>query len=214
MSVMAYAAAHPEEIEREERQFRLPSEGSEPDPTIFDEDPFTDQTTDHRDFPDFPEAAVYETRFSIVSEATANWYLKKLGNLEAERARVTAQFQEIVDGLERERQRLEGRFHAELFAWAGEAIARRADGKKTLKLLQGSISFRTVPASLKVADTEAALVEARTAYPDLVQTVVKLDTTGYRKAAQEALATRGEILPGVETVPERQSMSIRYGGKG
>lgn len=146
--------------------------------------------------------------FAIDSEDRANWLLRKLGNLAAERARVKAQADAIMAELKREEERLHQRFDAELQAFTRQALA----GKKsrTLKLLQGTVSLRTVAASMRVADTEAAFEHARTCLPDLIETKQALKVADYGKLARET----GEMLPGIEVTPEHETMSIRFSGNG
>lgn len=71
-------------------------------------------------------------------------------------------------------------------------------------LFHGSLTYRRVPAGLRVAD-EAALSEA------VVRGLVKVDAFGYRAAALEARKETGELLPGVEIAPECEHFGIRFG---
>lgn len=152
----------------------------------------------------FDVLAPYETAFAIDSEERANWYLSKLANIETERARVKAQAAVILAALDRREQSLKGRFDAQLADWARERLAGAKT--KTLRLLQGTIAFRTVAGSLRLIDKEAAFVHARTELPECIITREELDAAAYRKRAQET----GEVLPGIETVPGRESMSLKF----
>ena len=64
---------------------------------------------------------------------------------------------------------------------------------------------RTVPASLRVNDTAAALSTAATLG------AVKVDTAAYRQAALEARNATGELLPGVVVVPPSEHFGISFG---
>ena len=58
---------------------------------------------------------------------------------------------------------------------------------------------------MRVADEAAALNHA------LEIGAVKVDTGTYRDAALRARKETGEILPGVEIVPDREKFTIKFG---
>lgn len=145
--------------------------------------------------------------FTIHDEGSANWYLRKLAEIEGEQARIKAQTSARVAELQSDAERLKFLFGEPLAAWArGEAKRRH---RKSVTLMQGTVSFRSVPKRWKPVDAEEAFVHARTAFPDFIQSTPKLDMTAYLAYADAT----GEALPGLEAVPERESMSIKFGGK-
>lgn len=156
-------------------------------------------------------AATDTPRFQIDSREKAEWLLRKLANLDAEKARVKAQCEEIVRGLDADAARLLAFHEADLREWARAELERRGGHKKTLPLLQGTVSFRTVPASLRVTGSREAIEHAKGQGWDVVRAVESLDAEAYRREAAAALAESGEVLPGVEIVPERESFSVRFG---
>lgn len=144
------------------------------------------------------------TEFHITDESSACWVLRRLAAIEAEQALVTTQAKRRVEELEADRNRLMGRFGAELEAWAREEAERRR--RRSVTTLYGTLAFRTVPARLEVTDPQSAADVAITlglvkpAAPDLV---------AYKKRAEEALATTGELLPGVGMSEARESFAVR-----
>jgi len=146
------------------------------------------------------------TEFHITDEATANWYARKLANIETERARVKAQAAKIVAQLDGEEKSLNDRFEAEAREWARAELEQRYKGRRrSLALLQGTFAFRAVPASLRVDDLAAALSTAATLG------AVKVDEAAYRRAALDARKATGELLPGVVIVPEREHFGVSFG---
>lgn len=147
--------------------------------------------------------------FHITDEVGANWYAKKLGGIEAERARVTAQAAKIKAQLDADEKSLRDRFEAEAREWARGELDRRYKGRRrSLALLQGTFAFRSVPATLRVDDVAAALSTAATLG------AVKVDVAAYRAAALDAQKATGEILPGVALVPTREHFGITFGHAG
>jgi len=146
------------------------------------------------------------TEFHITDEAGANWYARKLANIEAERARVKVQNAKINAQLDGEENSLKDRFEAEAREWARAELDRRYKGRRrSLALLQGTFAFRAVPATLRVDDVAAALETAATLG------AVKVDAAAYRAAALDAQRTTGELLPGCVIVPEREHFGINFG---
>jgi len=162
-----------------------------------------------------PDVTTEAPRFVIDSKDKANWLLRKLAALDTEKALVKAQADEIIRGLDADAARLRALHEADLQAWAREELERQNRGKKTLPLLFGTVAFRTVPAALRVTGSREAIEYARGQGWNVIHTVETLDAEGYKREAAAALAETGEVLPGVEIVPERESFSVKFGkGKG
>lgn len=150
--------------------------------------------------------------FRIDSEDAANWYLRRLANIEAEKSRVQAQAALIVKQLDADAENLRFIYDADLQEWTRAELSRRGNRRKSLALLQGTACFRSVPPSLKISDPAAALAYALSCVPAAVTARPTLDADKYRQAANEALQN-GEILPGVETVPAREAFSVKFANK-
>ena len=151
--------------------------------------------------------------FHIDSENAANWYLRKLANIEAEKARVQSQAGLIVAQLDSEANGLRFCYEGELQEYVRRELVKKGSRRKSLILLQGTCQFRTVPAGVKLVDLASATHYAACALPELVKMVPTLDTLRYRSAALTALAKTAEVLPGCETTTERESFSVKFGGK-
>lgn len=162
-----------------------------------------------------PDVTTEAPRFCIDSKDKANWFLRKLAALDTEKALVKAQAEEIIRGLDADANRLRALHEADLQAWARAELDADGGRKKTLPLLFGTVAFRTVPSSLRVTGSREAIEHARAEGWDVVKTVESLDAEGYKQQAAAALAETGEVLPGVEIVPERESFRVTFGkGKG
>ena len=153
------------------------------------------------------EQGAVETRFEVTDTQSAAWVLRKIAARQAEIDLVKAQAQEMIKGLQSGLDSFRGRFEPQLEAWARQEIEKTGGRTKTVKTLGGSLSFRTVPAGLEITDTGSAAEVAITL--GLVKPA-PVDLVAYRKAAQESLERTGELLPGVEIRPERESFSIRF----
>ena len=147
--------------------------------------------------------------FCINSTDRANWLLRKIANLDTEKARVKAQAEAILHGLDTDREGLLYLYGSQLEAFTRQELERQGSRRKSLTLLQGTCSFRSVPARFTLSDPGAALFYARENLPEAIKTVETLDRTAYLHRAE----TTGELLPGIESVPSREAFSLRFFGK-
>lgn len=163
-------------------------------------------TVDGADLPAAPEA------FCIDSEDRANWYLRKRAGIAAERARVQAQAAARIAELDADDAALTRRFGSQFEAWARQEAARRR--RQTVTLMQGTVAFRQVAPTLRVASQADAITTARAVCPDAVteETVTKLDAAALLKAARAHFEATGELLPGIERTEGRESVSVKFPG--
>ena len=161
------------------------------------------------------------TPFQIDSEDRANWYLRSLGNIAAEKERVKANSAKMLADLTARENGLKSRHESDFMAFCKAELIRRKSKKKSLPLFQGVVSFKTQPASYSVCDPEAALVYARTFLPDLIEQKPVLNTSAYTAASRASRETEtldeptgelvpGDLLPGTQVKPSYESMSIKF----
>jgi phage host-nuclease inhibitor protein Gam len=153
---------------------------------------------------------VQKPEFHIDSEAKANWLLGKLADIEAEKARIKVQADQRTKELDSDRESLLCRFSEELEAWSRQEAERRR--RRTVTLMQGSVSFRIIPASIKVGEYTDALTTARAVCPTAVQTATTLDKKAFVDFARNHFETTGELLPGVERTTEREAFTVKFPG--
>jgi hypothetical protein len=157
-----------------------------------------------------PETAGTETteeegRFTIDSERAADWLVKKLAEIDAEKERIRLFARARTAELDSDAARLNHLFGEQLRQWAEQEASRRR--RKSVSLPNGTLSFRTAPARLVVADLDAA---ADYATAQGVATKTVLDGTAYREAAEKAFAETGELWPGVTRTEEQETFTVRF----
>ena len=148
--------------------------------------------------------------FMVNDEKSANWYLRKLANLAGEQQRIQTQAAQIVAQLEADADGLKHLYASQLEAYCRARLQEAGSRRKSITLLQGTCAFRTVPAGFRLTDTNAALRFAKEC-GGMLKTVESLDAEAYRAAADHALEVYGEQFPGMESVPEREAFSVRFG---
>ncbi len=150
-------------------------------------------------------------RFEIRDAGSANWYLRKMRNLQTEKATIQAQTAAMLKAVDAQMERLRYLYEAQLQTWVQQELARRGGRSKTLALHQGTVAFRTVPETLRVLSAREAVEYARAQGWDVIKTVETLDAERYKREATAARVETGELLPGLEVVPERESFTIQFG---
>lgn len=153
-----------------------------------------------------------EGRFHIVSESGANWFLRTIRGIERQQANLDTELETEIAFLIAQRTRrgaqltadatyLHNRYDCELEAWGRARIAQEKGRRKTVHLLQGSISVKTVPALVSVDNLQDAITTARAVCPEAftTETVTKenFDKVALLTKAKALLAEEGKRLPGV-----------------
>lgn len=150
-----------------------------------------------------------EEGFRIDTEAKVEWALRKIGAWDAEHARVKAHADAILNRIAGEKASFLARFQVELEEFARSKVA---DGKRrSYETVYGTLAFRKVPSTLAISDPDAALAWARENAPTAIRETLSIKE--YSEQAKLALQQTGEVLPGVEVKPERDSFSIRFKGE-
>lgn len=165
-----------------------------------------DMTPDSPDGWDDPALA---ERYRVTDDASAGWALRKLAKVRAEMQRDSDLVADEVDRLKTwlrgrndSRQRSVDFFEGLLRDW----FERCREDDPTLKskaLPWGKVSARKVGATVKVVD-----VDALVCHVGLDSPLVRVKAEGVAVALKQAVLVDGEALPGVEVVPERESVTV------
>jgi hypothetical protein len=153
--------------------------------------------------------AIAEPEFRIDSDERAEWLLRKLANIEAEKARVQAQAAAMLRALESDAERLHFLFGGQLQDYVRLKIAQAGGRRKSVLFFNATAGFRTVPPGLRLADPGAAFHYAQETGVALKSTV-SLDTTAYRDAAAAHFRDTGGFLPGIEAYEGREAFAIKF----
>lgn len=145
-------------------------------------------------------------RFAITDESSAGWYLRKLRTIEEEQEAIRAATAARLAELESDRRQLEHLFGDQLTQWARAEAERRRRKTITVPLAGMAVAFRTAPARLEIDDPTTAEDVARSLG---YLKPAAVDLAAYRKAAQDALETRGELLPGCRMTDAAERVSVR-----
>lgn len=154
--------------------------------------------------------------FLIDSPERANWLLRKLANLDAERDRVAAQASALARQIESDRNGLLHRFGSQLENFTRQELEKSGGKRKSLTLLQGTVGFRTVPPRITIENEADAIQTARLVLPGSIttETIERFDKTAFRAYAKERLATEGELLPGIGLTEAREEFSVKFPSAG
>ena len=131
----------------------------------------------------------------------ANWVLGLIADRRAAAARIRANAELMAREQDREADALEWRFGPALQAFVRKEL--EGGKKKSVRLYNGVLGYRTKPAGVSVTDEAAALVWAAESLPAAVRQVLD------KKALTEALLTSGEALPFARLVSEEEVFYIK-----
>jgi len=145
--------------------------------------------------------AATATPFVVDSPEKAAWVVGKIAALDAKEKIITDQSKAMIADIENDRKYLMFRFGAQLEGWAAENLER---GKKSVKLLTGTLGFRKSGGRFKVVDEDAALGWATEHLPESVKIV---QTVSSERLRQSFLST-GELPAGCDFTPEENKFYV------
>jgi phage host-nuclease inhibitor protein Gam len=150
------------------------------------------------------EGRLWPERFHIHDEASADWAVDKLVSMDEKLERLERQYKAAKAAIMRDKEAFERRFLSEIRAWAEGQLTGKT---KTLHLLSGSISFRSVKGGPRIKDHSDVLAWAQENLPEAVVPTVTLKVDA--QAVKDHVKAWGEIPPGVEIVDDRQELYIK-----
>ncbi len=107
--------------------------------------------------------------------------------------RITAQAAEMVRQLDGDAQRLRHIYEGELLDYCRRRLAEKGNRRRSVTFFQGSVSFRSVPVSVKVSKPTEALVYVQDNSLPAIKIVVTLDAAAYRAEAERHMQEMGGI---------------------
>ncbi|MGI4790191.1 MAG: host-nuclease inhibitor Gam family protein [Janthinobacterium lividum] len=137
--------------------------------------------------------------FSPTTADEVDWVLGKIADARAKAARIRENAEKIARDAEREASFFEWKYGALLMEFVKQQIAAEGGKRKSIRLFNGSLGWRTTPARMVLADGEAAearaIAWAKQHMPEAVCQVEKLD----RMLLKEQVAEHGDAVVAVST---------------
>jgi hypothetical protein len=151
------------------------------------------------------ETTTERPRFEITDQRSAEWYVRRLRQIEEDAAAVRAATAQRLSELEADRARLASAYGSQLEAWARAEAERRRRRTITLPTAGAQITLRRVPARLEIGDTaSAAEVAASLGFVK----PAPVDLPAYRAHAVQVLEDTGELLPGCRMTEEAERVTV------
>jgi phage host-nuclease inhibitor protein Gam len=140
--------------------------------------------------------------FTVDDAGKAAWALDKVLAARERVARIKAACEKMIGEAETDARDAEAFFLPLLEEWARANPPAKG---KTIRLTTGALAFRSVPGGPRVADEAATLAWARAQLPD----AVRVRETVLATAIREYVTSTGDILPGIEIAPARESFDVK-----
>jgi phage host-nuclease inhibitor protein Gam len=157
---------------------------------------------------------VYGLAWRVTDLAAADWALRRVAECEAEAEEIRRQAEEAIAQIEARKRDLTEKamrgaayFRFQLTRFAEEQRDALLKGsKKSRDLIHGRIAFRSSPERLKVSDPEA--LSAWLAVQPVERGLYRVELKPEMRALQAQFKETGEIFPGCEVEPSRETVSI------
>jgi phage host-nuclease inhibitor protein Gam len=165
-------------------------------------------------YEDEQDASVRGLAWRVTDLSSADWALRRLAECEAEAAEIDRQAEAAIAQIEARRAALKARaengagyFRFQLIRFAGEKRGELLKGsKKSRDLIHGRIQFRASPERLKVTDPVALEGWLLTQPPEAG--LYRMKIAPEMRALNERFKAEGEIPPGCDVEPSRESITI------
>lgn len=155
------------------------------------------------------KAATWEPVTEDDIDFVGNWFAE----LDAEAFRVTQQYERRMASINRRKRCLEYKYLPKVEAWAKRQIAGKK--QKYVDLASVRLQFRTVAAHWKITDDNllrgfvSRLSDAaKTALKVTAVTLWRWEDIKLIRQMADALKAKGESVPGLEWIPERESFKV------
>lgn len=152
-------------------------------------------------------------QFVIETREHAEWYLRKLANLDREEASIRAQAEAMLRRLRSDRESLQGRYQGQFESFVRGELERTKAKRRSVLFFNGTAQFTSVAPRLVVESEADALTTAAAVLPDAVVEVpatVKLDKKALLDYAKSHFETTGELLPGVGRTEASERFAIKF----
>lgn len=152
------------------------------------------------------------------SLSDADWCLKRLGELEAEKAEVDAVLRDRVAELQTRAEKLKEKADRAIsfistrlrqYAEANREELLKGGKAKSRALLHGRIGWKKAGGAPVMTDAAQVLAWARAEAPQFVRTKEEPAWSDLKKHVAET----GEVVPGVDMEPESEEFTWKAGGK-
>ncbi|MCX6366216.1 MAG: host-nuclease inhibitor Gam family protein [Armatimonadetes bacterium] len=160
-------------------------------------------TPDTDDFftPEAPGTGGTETaeQFTIQTREHAEWYLRKLANLDREEASIRAQAEAMLTRVRSDRESLMGRYASQFESFTRGELEKQKGSRRSVLYFNGTAQFTSVAPRLIVESELDAITTARAVKPETVteETITKLDKKTFLAYAATHFEETGELIPGV-----------------
>lgn len=149
-------------------------------------------------------------QFTIQTRDHAEWYLRKLANLDREENSIIEQGAAMLARVRAEREKHTGRYASQFWNFTrGELKGSR----RSVLYFNGTAQFTSVAPRLVVESEADALTTAAAVLPDAVVEVpatVKLDKKALLDYAKTHFETTGELLPGVGRTEASERFTVKF----
>jgi membrane peptidoglycan carboxypeptidase len=166
------------------------------------------------------EETTTETKeqFVIETREHAEWYLRKLANLDREEASIRAQAEAMLIRVRSAREKHTGRYGSQFESFTRGELEKQKGSRRSVLYFNGTAQFTTVAPRLIVESELDAITTARAVKPETVteETITKLDKKTFLAYAATHFEETGELIPGVGRTEASERFAIKFpsAGKG
>ncbi len=180
--------------------------------TTPDDDFFTPAPSLVEQEPSFHNETQKAEQFTIQTRDHAEWYLRKLAEMDSTEARIKAQSEAMLRRVRSDRESLQGRYASQFESFTRGELEKQKGSRRSVLYFNGTAQFTTVAPRLIVESELDAITTARAVKPETVteETITKLDKKTFLAYAATHFEETGELIPGVGRTEAGERFAIKF----
>lgn len=153
-------------------------------------------------------------QFTIQTREHAEWYLRKLANLDREEANIRAQAEAMLTRVRSDREKHTGRYGSQFESFTRGELEKQRGSRRSVLYFNGTAQFTSVAPRLIVESEADALQTARLLLPEAIEAIPASEKLNKKAlldyAAKQFEANQGELIPGVGRTEPGERFAIKF----
>jgi hypothetical protein len=153
-------------------------------------------------------------QFTIQTREHAEWYLRKLANLDREEASIRAQAEAMLKRVRSDREKYTGRYASQFESFTRGELEKQRGSRRSVLYFNGTAQFITVAPRFVVESEADAMQTARLVLPEAIEAIPASEKLNKKAlldyAAKQFEANQGELIPGVGRTEAGERFAIKF----
>lgn len=182
--------------------------------TTPEDDFFTPAPSSVEQEPSFHNETQKPEQFTIQTRDHAEWYLRKLAEMDSAETRIKAQAEKMLARLRSDRESLQGRYASQFESFTRGELEKQKGSRRSVLFFNGTAQFTSVAPRFIVESEADAIQTARLVLPEAIEAIPASEKLNNKAlldyAAKQFEENQGELIPGVGRTEPGERFAIKF----